>query len=54
MHRDEHTQTTTFWTSDVRPELHTTDVALADVIAWADAHPSACSPPIWSSTGVCG
>ena len=41
MHLDEHTQTTTVWTSDVRPELHTTDATLADVITWADAHPCA-------------
>jgi hypothetical protein len=41
MHSDEHTKTTTTWTSDVRPELHTTEPALADVIAWADAHPCA-------------
>jgi len=41
MHSDEHTKTTPTWTSDVRPELHTTEPALADVIAWADAHPCA-------------
>ena len=41
MHLDEHTQTTTVWTSDVRPELHTTEPMLAEVIAWADAHPCA-------------
>jgi hypothetical protein len=41
MHRDEHTSTTTVWTSDVRPEIGTTEPPLAEVIAWADAHPCA-------------
>lgn len=41
MHREESTQTTAVWQSDARPEVRTTDPALAGVIAWADAHPCA-------------
>jgi hypothetical protein len=41
MHRDELTQPTSIWRSDIRQEVNTTDPALADVIAWADAHPCA-------------
>jgi len=41
MHRDEFTQSTIVWRSDVRPEVRTTNPAFADILMWADGHPCA-------------